>query len=192
MCLRPIWLSGSRNLGDAHWSACPVNMNVRRFITIIGARISNNILNTSFTLSYLVVLSVCVGCGREGDRSGKNGKSHNPQVVVQDDDSTNSVQIDAENLFERFSEALKAHDPTSAELFVALKHRERFRKGYKFWRGARFYDVEVIEGSPKSEILRVRVSFQLPSGRIDREVKQLIREAGRWVLHLTVLRLAGP
>ena len=142
-----------------------------------------NILRSSFTLSYLVVLSACVGCGSEGDRNEKEiGKSHTPQVAVQDDESTDSVQIDAENFFERFSEALKAPDPTSAESFVALKHRERFKKGYQFWRGTRFYDVEVIEGSPKSEVLRVQVSLQLPSGRSDREIKQLKREEGRWVL----------
>jgi len=140
-------------------------------------------LKSSFTLSCLVVLSVCAGCGSEGDRNEKEiDKSQTPQVVVQDDESTNSVQIEAENFFERFSEALKAPDPTSAESFVALKHRERFKKGYEFWRGTRFYEAEVLEGSPKSEVLRVQVSFQLPSGRIDREIKQLRREEGRWVL----------
>ena len=160
-----------------------ISLVVGRFITINGARMTNNILKLSFTSSCLVVLFVCVGCGREGDRNEKEtGKSHTPPVAVQDDESANSAQSDAENFFERFSEALKAPDPTSAELLVALEHRERFKKGYEFWRGTRFYDAKVIEGSPKSEVLRVQVSFQLPSGRTDREIKQLRREEGQWVL----------
>ena len=144
---------------------------------------TNNLLKLPFTLSCLVVLSVCVGCGGGDDRNVKeSGKSHTPPVVVQDDDSTNSLQSDVEDFFERFSEALKAPDSTSAESFVALKRRERFKKGYQFWQGTRFYDAEVIEGSLTSEVLRVQVSFQLPSGRTDREIKQLKREEGRWVL----------
>lgn len=137
----------------------------------------------SFTFSCVVALSVCVGCGREDDQNEKeSGKSHTPPVVVQEDDSTNSLQADVEDFFERFSEALKAPDPNTAESFVALKHRERFKKGYKFWQGTRFYDAEVLEGSLKSDVLRVQVRFQLPSGRTDREVKQIKREEARWVL----------
>ena len=144
---------------------------------------TNSILRSCFTLSYLVVLAVYVGCGSEADRNEKEiGKSHTPQVAAQDDDATDSVQIDAENFFERFSEALKAPDPTLAKSFVASKHRERFGRGYELWRGTRYYDAEAIEGTSESKVLRVRVSFQLPSGRIDREIKQLTREDGRWVL----------
>ncbi len=144
---------------------------------------TNNILKSSFTLSCLVILSACVGCGGEGDQNEKESdKSHTPPVVEQDDNLTNSLQTEVEEFFEQFSEALKAPEPTSAELFVALKHRERFNKGYQFWQGTRFYDAEVIEGSLKSDVLRVQVSFQLPSGRTDREIKQIKREEGRWVL----------
>ena len=44
------------------------------------------------------------------------------------------LDVEAKKFFESFSKALEKQDAAEAAMHIAPKYRERFSKGYRFWR----------------------------------------------------------
>jgi hypothetical protein len=57
---------------------------------------------------------------------------------------------------------------------IAPKYRERFSKGYRFWRGTQWSALKVIGLSDKEGVLRVKTQIVSPSGCKDNEIKRLL------------------
>ena len=114
------------------------------------------------TLAYCAVFSIWSGC-----------------LTV---NSGMTAQEEAERFFEEFTLALKNNDAAMAAIFVAPDRRDRFKEGYRSWRGCRFFDAKVLESSAADGLLRVVISFECPSGAKDREIMTLRRIAGKWRL----------
>ncbi|MFM1557418.1 MAG: hypothetical protein ACKJR1_13090 [Limisphaerales bacterium] len=92
------------------------------------------------------------------------------------------LDVEAKKFFESFSKALEKQDATEAAMHIAPKYRERFSKGYRFWRGTKLHALGVI-GLPDNEgVLRVKTQIVSPSGRKDTEIKKLLHIKGKWFL----------
>ena len=92
------------------------------------------------------------------------------------------LDVEAKKFFESFSKALGKQDATEAAMHIAPKYRERFSKGYRFWRGTKLHALGVI-GLPDNEgVLRVKTQIVSPSGRKDTEIKKLLFAKDKWFL----------
>lgn len=90
------------------------------------------------------------------------------------------AQTDAESFFAAFSLALQRDDSTKALTLIAADHQYKFGIAYPFWQNCRFFDAKVVDVSGDS--MSVRVSFEWPNGKGDREIKKLQRVNGKWRL----------
>ena len=92
------------------------------------------------------------------------------------------LDIEAKKFFESFSKALEKQDATEAVMHIAPKYRERFSKGYRFWRGTKLRALKVIGLPDKEGVLRVKTQIVSPSGRKDTEIKKLLFAKDKWFL----------
>ena len=99
-----------------------------------------------------------------------------------DEKKLQQLDSEAKKFFMSFTKALQKQEADGAVKHVAPKYREGFVKGYRFWRGAKFTALKVIEPSDKEGILRVKTEMTLPSGRKDIEIKKLLRIKDKWFL----------
>ena len=94
----------------------------------------------------------------------------------------NQLELAAKKFFESFSKALEKQDATEAVMHIAPKYRERFSKGYRFWRGTKLRALKVIGLPDKEGVLRVKTQIVSPAGRKDTEIKKLLHIKGKWFL----------
>ena len=92
------------------------------------------------------------------------------------------LDVEAKKFFGSFSRALENQNSTQAARHIAPKYRERFSKGYQFWRGTKLSALKVIGLPDKEDVLRVQTQIESPSGRKDTEVRELLRSKDKWFL----------
>ncbi len=92
------------------------------------------------------------------------------------------LDVEAKKFFGSFSRALENQNSTQAAMHIAPKYRERFSKGYQFWRGTKLSALKMIGSPDKEGVLRVKTQILSPSGRKDTEVKKLLRTKDKWFL----------
>jgi hypothetical protein len=132
---------------------------------------------------------VCFGCGNDNDsesedeESAKTTKSKGtgtPAPTKKSALSQKKAQAEAERFFQSFTEALRYDNSDRAISFVVPDHKSKFGIAYPFWQDRRFYDAKVIDVT--GNLMRVQVSFEVPTGGRDRELKKLQRVNGKWRL----------
>jgi hypothetical protein len=135
-------------------------------------------------LLYLLAFASCGDpSDPEGESKTKASSSSGSQAGATSPKDTSDLakaQSDAASFFVAFSSALQRDDSAKALTLVAEDHQYRFGIAYPFWQGCRFYDAKVVEVS--GDLMRVRVSFEWPNGKKDREIKKLQRVNGKWRL----------
>ena len=65
-------------------------------------------------------------------------------LIEADKKEFQQLDVEAKKFFESFSKALEKQDATEAVMHIAPKYRERFSKGYRFWRGTKLRALKVI------------------------------------------------
>ena len=99
-----------------------------------------------------------------------------------DKEEVQQLNVETKKFFESFSKALEKQDATEAVMHIAPKYRERFSKGYRFWRGTKLRALKVIGLPDKEGVLRVKTQIVSPAGRKDTEIKKLLRSKDKWFL----------
>ncbi len=145
-------------------------------------------------LTWITALIFCLaplgwmGCG-DGDDPEEVPEDKSEEASTQEKGKADpakraallkTAQADAERFFQSFSGALQYNDSDRALSFVAPDHQYKFGIAYPFWQGRRFYDAKVIDVT--GNLMRVQVSFEVPTGKRDREIKKLQRVNGEWRL----------
>ena len=88
-----------------------------------------------------------------------------------DREEVQQLNVEAKKFFESFSKALEKQDAAEAVMHIAPKYRERFSKGYRFWRGTKLRALKVIGLPDKEGVLRVKTQIVSPAGRKDTETR---------------------
>ena len=97
-----------------------------------------------------------------------------------DTSSLATAQAEAESFFAALTHALQSSSADRALSLIAESHQYKFGIAYPFWQNCRFFDAKVVEVTGDS--MRVRVNFEWPNGKGDREIKKLQRVNGKWRL----------
>ena len=146
----------------------------------------NTIRPIWFLFSFLYLLAFA-SCGDPTDpedesktKASSSSGSQTGATSPKDTSSLAKAQSDADSFFVAFSSALQRDDSTKALTLIAADHQYKFGIAYPFWQNCRFFDAKVVEVSGDS--MSVRVSFEWPNGKGDREIKKLQRVNGKWRL----------
>ena len=147
----------------------------------------NSIFTTSAALA--LVVTACISCHKPEKENPNRDSKPNPATTTQLSPSAaqgnlkqKSMQQLAESFFREFSIALANDNAEEAAAMIAQEKRERFRKGFRFWRGIHFFDPMVIKASEDKTLIEVEVSFKKEQGKEDREIKKLKFTDGKWLL----------
>ena len=141
------------------------------------------------SVTILITATLCISCHKpvkEQPGQEKNTEpatiARNPSPETGEPTPQGSLQNQAEDFFRKFSIALANDDATKASAMIADEKRERFRTGFRLWKGARFFDPLVVKVSGDKTLIEVEVSIKTPQGNEDRETKKLRLSNGKWLL----------
>ena len=140
-------------------------------------------------VTILITATLCISCHKPVKEQPVREKITEPGTIPQtstpetgDPTLQGSLQDQAEDFFSKFSIALANDDPTKASAMIADEKRERFRTGFRFWKGVQFFEPIVVKVSEDKTLIEVEVSFKNVQGNEDRETKKLRLSNGKWLL----------
>ena len=146
-----------------------------------------NTMRPIWFLLPLLCLLAFASCGDPADpedesktKASSSTGSQAETTSPKDTSSLATAQAEAASFFAAFTHALQSSSPDRALSLIAESHQYRFGIAYPFWQGLRFFDAKVVEVS--GDLMRVRVNFEWPNGKGDREIKKLQRVNGKWRL----------
>ena len=135
----------------------------------------------------LLVSVLCISCDRT-ESSKRNDKAF-PRAEAQASGSEEAksqgqdlLQKEVESFFTDFSIALTMDKADAATVMIEQEYRERFRSGYRLWRGTRFLDPIIKKVSEGETIIEVEVDIKHEQRGDDRETKRLRLSDGKWQL----------
>jgi hypothetical protein len=144
-------------------------------------------LVTPATLTLAATL--CISCDQPGKENPHQKKNAAPAVISRQparetsrDPRENSVQQQVEIFFSELSIALANENSAKASAMISEEKRERFREGFRFYKGTHFFDPMVVRVSEDKALIDVKVSFKTAQGKEDREIKKLKFTDGKWLL----------
>jgi hypothetical protein len=146
-------------------------------------------LNLLKPVTILITATLCISCHKPVKKQPGQEKNTGPATIARtpspetgEPTLRGSLQEQAEDFFSKFSIALAKADSTMASAMIADEKRERFRTGFRFWKGVQFVEPMVVKVSGDKTLIEVEVSIKTAQGNEDRETKKLKLSNGKWLL----------
>ena len=137
----------------------------------------------------LITAALCISCHEPGKEQPGQVKNTEPSAISRENSpetgeptTQDSLQQQVEDFFRKFSIALANDDATKAAAMIADEKRERFRNGFRFWKGVQFFEPMVVKVSEDKTLIDVEVSIKTVQGKEDRETKKLKLSNGKLLL----------